>query len=91
MPISGLVITLSDTPALADTALAKLRGDRRIELGDRKGLLQPIVVDTAARVEDLDLWEELQHQEGIVKVDVVFVHIDEDRREDAGGPAPAGC
>ncbi len=45
MPISGLLITLSDTPELAEIALTMLRQDRRIELGERRGPRQPVVVD----------------------------------------------
>lgn len=77
MPISGLLITLSDAPAQSEIALAMLRQDRRIELGERRGPCQPVVVDTKDRDEDRRLWEQLQKQEGILKVDVAFVHFGE--------------
>ncbi len=91
MPISGLVITLSDTPALAETALATLRRDRRIEFGKRLGQCQPVVVDTADNDEDGRLWKQLNEQQGILKVDVVFVCFDETphwRYEHASGRSP---
>ncbi|MEE9295190.1 MAG: hypothetical protein V3W34_09565 [Phycisphaerae bacterium] len=78
MPISGLVLTLSDTPNLAETALAMLRRDRRITLGERRGPCQPVVLDTPHGEEDRRLWERLHEQEGILKVDVVFVYFDEE-------------
>lgn len=80
MPISGLLITLSDGPASSEIALDMLRRDRRIELGARRGSCQPVVVDTADRDEDRRLWEQLQKQEGILKVDVAYVHFAEQSR-----------
>lgn len=89
MPISGLVITLSDTPELAEIALTMLRRDRRIELGERRGPCQPVVVDTNDSDEDSQLWEQLQKQEGIRWVDVAFVHFDEQSHNCDGGMGSA--
>ena len=89
MPISGLVITLSKDPALAEQALAFLNGDRRIELGERRGPCQPIVVDTADMHEDRRLRAQLCEQNGILKVDVTFVNFDEENgRRATGSEAP---
>ena len=77
MPISGLVITYTDCNSQSEEALATLRADPRIELGERNGPLQPIVIDTSDRDEDRVLRESLQDLDGILKIDVVFVHVDE--------------
>ncbi len=89
MPISGLLITLSDRPELAEIALTMLRQDQRIELGERRGVHQPIVVDTTDRDEDRRLWEQLQKQEGILLVDVAFVHLDAQSHKSDGGMGSA--
>ena len=86
MPISGLVITLSDTPKLAELALVMLRRDPRIELGQRRGPCQPAVIETDDTQEDCRLWEQLHEQEGIVKVDLVFVHFEEPSHLRADSP-----
>ncbi len=85
MPISGLVITLSNDPALAEQALAFLNGDRRIELGERRGPCQPIVVDTTDLHEDHRLRAQVCEQDGILKVDVTFVGFDEENGRRATG------
>ncbi len=87
IPVSGLVLTLSDTPEVAERALAMLRRDRRIELGERRGPRQPVVLDTVDGEEDRQLWEWLHEHEGILKVDVVFVYFDEERCAQTDGPA----
>jgi hypothetical protein len=78
MPISGLLITLTDDPKASNAAMSELRADPRLVLGDRRGPLLPLVADTPDREEDQSLWRQLNEHDGIVKVDVVFVHIEDE-------------
>lgn len=51
---------------------------RGIELGHRRGRRVPIVVDSPDRHADQQIWGWLNELPGVVFVDVVFVHFDDD-------------
>jgi len=78
MPISGLVLSLSEQHSLREHALEALRHEPRIEIGARDSLRVAIVCDTACGEEDKQLWNWLQQLPGIVFVDVVMVGFDDD-------------
>ncbi|WP_144057649.1 hypothetical protein [Novipirellula maiorica] len=78
MPISGLVVTLSDSEPERADALKSLRDDPRIELGinepeQQHALRIPIVVDTHSNHEDKQVWKWLNELPGVVFVDVALV------------------
>jgi len=78
MPVSGLVVTLGGCLARVDAALAALRADPRVTLGERVGPIQPIVVDTHDADEDRRAHKSLHDLEGILKIEIVFVGFDQD-------------
>lgn len=83
MPISSLVLTLADDPALAEPLLARLRRDPRFTFGERFGNDLPVVIEGADRDEECALLEALFAAKGLSKVDVVFVEVMDDAVEDA--------
>lgn len=88
MPISGLVVTLSDNDTERADALAALRRDRRIELGitepeQQHAMRIPIVVDTRSNDEDKQVWQWLNDLAGVVFVDVALVGFESDSINDS--------
>ena len=78
MAISGLVVTLADDQAVADAAVALLKADPRLTIGERFGRRLALVADTPSVPADRSLWDELRQTPGVVYVDVTFVHLDTD-------------
>lgn len=75
MAISGLVVTLSEDPAGA-AALAVLKSEPRLTLGERFGRRIAVVAETPSARDDRELFDELRGTLGITQVDVTFVHLD---------------
>lgn len=74
MPISGLVVTLSDDPSLHKIALDQLASDPRLTLGELHGNRLPVVAETDTVRQGTNLVrEELLDIPGVVFVDVVSV------------------
>ncbi len=86
MSISGLVITLADDGPAAVRAERALAGDPRLRLGPRRGRRLAALADTPSPAEDRRLWERLHALEEIVRVDVVYVALDE--TDPPQGPPP---
>ncbi|MFW5877018.1 MAG: hypothetical protein ACOCXM_09795 [Myxococcota bacterium] len=72
MPISGVVLTLSDVPRVREGALDALRADPRITLGEPAGLRWPVVVDTPDGSGHQQALDELERAPGIVFVELAF-------------------
>ncbi|TWU24069.1 hypothetical protein Pla52o_19920 [Novipirellula galeiformis] len=88
MPISGLVVTLSDNATERADVLSSLRRDPRIELGINEPEQQhavriPIVVDTPSNDEDKQVWQWLNRLPGVVFVDVALVGFESDSTNDS--------
>ncbi len=80
MPISGLVVTLSDDEQQSTEAMAALEADDRITVGDRQKNRLPIVAETGSIDEGHRLVrDELPDIEGVVFVDVVTVKFEKGR------------
>ena len=77
MPISSLVITYADENE-GSRATELLTRDPRIELGQRVGLRQAAVVETATHDEDKGLWDWMNQLPGVTHIDVVFVSLIDD-------------
>ncbi len=77
MAISGIVLTLCDDPAAAESAIGSLSHDSRITLGERFERRIAAIAETPNAQADQDLWDDLRSTHGIVNVDVTFVGFDE--------------
>lgn len=73
MPIASVVVTLDAREDLRRTALARLIGDERIELGEAVGARVPAVVDTSTAREGAELCESLLATPGVLGLDVVAI------------------
>lgn len=74
MPISGLVLTLSDEPSLQQAALSQLALDSRLSLGELQVNRLPVVAETdTIRQSTRLVREELLTIPGVIFVDVVMV------------------
>lgn len=72
MPVNGLLLTLTEDENLAEESLLDItrRGD--VELGERTGRWQPVVVETDGTRESHEVHEWLAELPGVQMVDVVF-------------------
>ncbi len=77
MPISGLVVSLTNQHDLRENAINAIREESRIEVGVVDGQRIPIVVDTSSAEEDKAIWNWLTTLPGVTFVDVVMISIDE--------------
>ena len=78
MPISGLVITLSEDDDEQAEALQVLGADKRITVGERQRNRLPVVVETKSTGEGSRLVRrELLDIDGVVFVDVVSVNFED--------------
>ena len=73
MPVSGLVVSLSDEPQPRAESLALIGREPRITVGVVEANRLAIVVDTASSEEDRRLWEWLGSLPGVSFVEVAFV------------------
>lgn len=76
MPVSGLVVTLSNDESTARAAIAWLQVDDRFDIGaasPNTGRRLPVTLDTPNREADKASWEELQAHPGIDFIDVTCV------------------
>jgi hypothetical protein len=78
MPISGLVVTLTDNPVLQQAALAAMRDNPALELGERRYNQIALVVESAGEEEDRLIWEWLHALPGVAMVVVAFIHFDDE-------------
>lgn len=78
MPISGLVIRLAPSDALARDAVAQLDAHEHIELGPCEHGRLAVVVETPSQELDKQLWIWINDLPGVEFVDVVYVHLDDD-------------
>lgn len=85
MPVSGLVVSLADDPALREQTIATIGRESRIEIGSLEFQRMAIVIDTVSTDEDKQLWHWLTSLPGVVFVDVVMVGFEDP--EEAAAPS----
>ena len=87
MPVSGLVVSLSDEPQPRSEALAVIGREARITMGVLEANRLAIVLDTASSEEDRQLWDWLGSLSGVSFVEVAFVGFEQ---REASLPLQAG-
>lgn len=89
MPVNGLLITLTEDETLAQDVLLAIESRDGVELGDRTGRWQPVVVETEGTRDSHEVHEWLESLPGTVMVDVVFSSVgdlhDQDDPSKEGG------
>lgn len=88
MPVSGLILTLSDDRAKRDSALVALRENPAIELGELMDHRLPVAVETPSSDADQQLWHWLHSLPGVIFVDLVCA--DSSTDHSAGAERSAG-
>ena len=77
MPVSGLVVSLSDEPQLRADALSVIGREPRITMGICEENRLAIVVETVNSDQDRQLWEWLGDLPGVTFVEVAFIGFDQ--------------
>ena len=78
MPVSGLVVSLSNDVEARAQALAAIEQESRLECGVIESNRMAVVVDSHSADEDKELWAWLQGLDGVVFVDLIMVGFEED-------------
>lgn len=78
MPVSGLILSLSDDPRNRDAALQAIKQHNAISLGEMQGRRLPIVVDTPGSDTDREVWAWLHELSGVLFVDLVCTDASDD-------------
>lgn len=76
MPVSGLVVSLSQDPQLRAEAIDAINREPNITVGVREGNRLAIVLDTDSSQEDRQIWDRLDSHPGVVLLEVAFVGFD---------------
>ena len=79
MPVSGLVVSLSDQHDLREATIDTIRQESRIEVGVIQSQRMAVVVDTPTREEDKEIWNWLNALPGVTFVDVALVGFEDDQ------------
>ena len=82
MPISGLVVFLSEDSETRVHALEAIAADARIEVGEFVAGKMSLAVETNSSAEDREIWDWLNNLPGVAFVQVAFIAFE-------GGDAPA--
>lgn len=78
MPISGLVVTFESPVTHHRDAIELLRAIPEVELGDAGGSRLALVVDSASKRRDQEIWNAIEHVPGVMDVAVAMVIFEED-------------
>ena len=84
MPVSGLVVSLSDEPNPRVAALVVIGREPRITVGVSAGNRLAIVLDTDSSEQDKQLWDWLDSLPGVSFLEVAFVGFDQPKRNQGG-------
>jgi nitrate reductase NapAB chaperone NapD len=77
LPISGLVVVFDSSVALDDRALEQLAEHPSITLGERGDDRIAIVIDTACKEQDIEVWDWLAKIPGVSEIKIAFVGFDD--------------
>lgn len=78
MPISGLILTLSDDVELAEQAVSSVSTRPEFLPGERNARWLPVAMEARDDAASRDLHDWLNALPGVDFVDVVYVNFDED-------------
>jgi hypothetical protein len=77
MPVSGLVVVLSEDPQLRANAIGTLEQQSMVTMGVLQANRLAIVLETDSKAEDQQMWNWLHALSGVVMVEVAFVGFEE--------------
>lgn len=78
MPISGLVIVFESSEALNDQVVEQLASHSSIAVGERAGDRVAIVIDSASKDHDVEVWEWIGGLPGVSDIKIAFVGFDDE-------------
>lgn len=78
VPISGLVVTFRSSVTEHSETVEAIRAIPEIGLGDAAGSKLAIVVDSATKRRDQEIWNTLRQLSGVIDLAVAMVAFDED-------------
>lgn len=88
MPVSGLVISLSENHQWRQAAIDAIGDEPRIEIGVIESGRMSVVMDTADSEEDKQLWNWLSSLGGVIHLDVAMIGFEDDEPENGRQSIP---
>lgn len=89
MPVSGLVVVLSEDQEMRRSAIGAMQQQPAITLGDQLANRLAVVLDTESKSEDQQMWNWLHSLSGVAMVELVFVGFEElDRLDELDREVP---
>lgn len=83
MPVTGWLVTLTESPEKQTAVLSSLAADRRLSVGERNGRWLALVAETTSPAEDEQVLQAVVSMDGVVHCDLVYADFD-----DAAGALP---
>jgi nitrate reductase NapAB chaperone NapD len=80
MPVSGLVVTFNGSVDEHQATIRLLREIPEVELGEAAGSKLAMVVDTATKRRDQEIWNAVQQLPGVIDLAVAMVAFEDDNR-----------
>ncbi|TWT66672.1 chaperone NapD [Allorhodopirellula solitaria] len=78
MPISGLVVTFQSSVAEHADSIDQIADLPEVEVGESAGSKLAIVVDSATKRRDQEIWNAVYQLPGVIDLAVAMVAFDED-------------
>ena len=78
VPISGLVVTFKTSVLEHLDSVATMRAIPEIDIGEASGSKLAIVIDSATKGRDQEIWNTVQQLPGVIDLAVAMVAFDED-------------
>jgi nitrate reductase NapAB chaperone NapD len=78
VPVSGLVIVFESSEALNELVVEQLTNHPCLEIGERASDRLAVVVDTASKDHDFEVWEWIGNLPGVSEIKIAFVGFDDE-------------
>jgi len=78
LPISGLVVVFESSEALNILVVEQLANHPNIAVGERADDRIAIVVDTASKDHDVEVWDWIGNLPGVSEIKIAFVGFDDE-------------
>lgn len=81
MPVSGLVVTFNSPVADHADAVAAFGAIPEVEIGESGGSKLAIVIDSADKDRDQEIWNTVRQSPGVIDVAIAMIAFDEENVE----------
>ncbi len=88
MPVSGLVVTFESSVTNHGETIGLLSTIAEIELGEAGGSRLALVIDSATKRRDQEIWNTIEQLPGVIDLAVAMIVFDDDADDDDDDAPP---